>query len=61
MKTKARLPSFFFLERENPPFPMGLICRLAEKQGFEPWLGLHPLMVFETIPFDHLGTSPWRG
>lgn len=32
--------------------------RLAEKQGFEPWLGIHPLSVFETDPFDRLGTSP---
>ncbi len=34
--------------------------RLAEKQGFEPWLGIHPLSVFETDPFDRLGTSPER-
>ena len=31
---------------------------LAEKKGFEPLLGMHPLAVFETAPFDHLGTSP---
>lgn len=31
---------------------------LAEKQGFEPWLGIHPLSVFETDPFSRLGTSP---
>ena len=31
---------------------------LAEKQGFEPWLDLHPLTVFETVPFNRLGISP---
>lgn len=31
---------------------------MAEKKGFEPLLGIHPLAVFETAPFDHLGTSP---
>lgn len=31
---------------------------LAEKRGFEPRLGLHPLSVFETDPFSRLGTSP---
>ena len=31
---------------------------MAEKKGFEPLLGLHPLSVFETDPFSRLGTSP---
>ena len=31
---------------------------LAEKMGFEPMRDLHPLAVFETAPFDHLGISP---
>ena len=31
---------------------------LAEKKGFEPLQDLHPLAVFETAPFDHLGISP---
>lgn len=31
---------------------------LAEKGGFEPPLNLHPLLVFETSPFNHLGISP---
>ncbi len=34
---------------------------LAEKQGFEPWLDLHPLTVFETVPFNRLGISPGEG
>ena len=33
---------------------------MAEKRGFEPLLGLHLLPVFETGPFNHLGTSPDR-
>ena len=35
-----------------------LMSKLAEKMGFEPMRGLHPLAVFETAPFDHLGISP---
>lgn len=31
---------------------------MAEKKGFEPLLGLRLLLVFETSPFNHLGTSP---
>ena len=31
---------------------------LAERMGFEPMRDLHPLAVFETAPFNHLGTSP---
>ena len=31
---------------------------LAERKGFEPLRGLHLLAVFETAPFNHLGTSP---
>ena len=34
---------------------------LAEKQGFEPWLALQPLTVFETVPFNRLGISPGSG
>ena len=35
-------------------------CRsnMAEQQGFEPWLSLRPLLVFETSPFNLLGTAP---
>lgn len=33
---------------------------MAEKRGFEPLRDLHLLIVFETTPFDHLGTSPKR-
>ena len=31
---------------------------MAEKQRFELWRGVNPLMVFKTIPFSHLGISP---
>ncbi len=31
---------------------------MAEQQGFEPWLGVTPLLVFETSPFNRLGTAP---
>ena len=31
---------------------------MAEKEGFEPSRGLHPLSVFKTDPFNHLGISP---
>ena len=31
---------------------------MAERKGFEPLQGLHLLAVFETAPFNHLGTSP---
>ena len=34
---------------------------LAEKMGFEPMQDLHPLAVFETAPFNRLGTSPKCG
>ncbi len=33
---------------------------LAEKMGFEPVRDLHLLVVFETTPFNRLGTSPKR-
>lgn len=36
----------------------GFFLYLAEKMGFEPMRDLHPLAVFETAPFDHLGISP---
>ena len=35
-----------------------LIIRMAEKEGFEPSLGLHLLSVFKTDPFNRLGISP---
>ena len=31
---------------------------LAERQGFEPWEPFRGSTVFETVPFDHSGTSP---
>ena len=31
---------------------------LAERMGFEPMRDLHLLAVFETAPFNRLGTSP---
>ena len=31
---------------------------MAEKEGFEPPRDLHPLSVFKTEPFSHLGISP---
>ena len=31
---------------------------MAERMGFEPMRDLHLLAVFETAPFNHLGTSP---
>ena len=33
------------------------IKRVAERQGFEPWVRKRTT-VFETAPFDHSGTSP---
>ncbi len=33
---------------------------MAEEKRFELLLGVSPLMVFETIPFDHLGIPPKR-
>ena len=32
--------------------------RLAERQGFEPWVPIKGTPVFETGPFDRSGTSP---
>ncbi len=32
---------------------------MAEKEGFEPPRDLHPLSVFKTEPFSHLGISPF--
>ena len=31
---------------------------MAETQGFEPWEPFRGSTVFETVPFDHSGTSP---
>lgn len=31
---------------------------MAEKQRFELWRDSHPLAVFKTAPFSHLGISP---
>lgn len=33
---------------------------MAEAQGFEPWLALRLLTVFETVPFNRLGKPPAR-
>ena len=41
-----------------PPLWEAFFFLLAEKMGFEPMRDLHPLAVFETAPFDHLGISP---
>ena len=30
----------------------------AERVGFEPTVGTSPTTVFETVPFNHSGTSP---
>ena len=35
-----------------------MLSLLAERMGFEPMRDLHLLAVFETAPFNHLGTSP---
>ena len=32
--------------------------KMAEKQGFEPWLASQLLPVFKTGPFNHLGIPP---
>ncbi len=32
--------------------------KLAERQGFEPWVRYNPTTVFETAPFNRSGTSP---
>ena len=31
---------------------------MAERQGFEPWVGYKPTTVFKTAAFDHSATSP---
>ena len=31
---------------------------LAERQGFEPWVGYKPTLVFKTSAFDHSAISP---
>ena len=36
-------------------------CSLAERVGFEPTVGTSPTTVFETVPFNHSGTSPVCG
>lgn len=60
--TLLGLPSFTKIACNNEPRLMTVQCsyrfKLAEKEGFEPSLGLHLLAVFETAPFGHLGTSP---
>ena len=33
--------------------------KMAEEQGFEPWLDSHLLPVFKTGPFNHLGIPPF--
>ena len=38
----------------------GFFNVLAERMGFEPMRDLHLLAVFETAPFNRLGTSPKR-
>jgi hypothetical protein len=37
------------------------VIRSAERVGFEPTVGQRPTTVFETAPFNHSGTSPFRG
>ena len=51
------LPSLF-LFNERKIRRTGLIICLAERMGFEPMRDLHLLAVFETAPFNRLGTSP---
>lgn len=34
---------------------------MAEEQGFEPWVGITPTTVFETVPFNRSGTPPLIG
>ena len=31
---------------------------VAERQGFEPWVPFAGTTDFESVPFDHSGTSP---
>ena len=31
---------------------------MAERQRFELWRDVNPLLVFETSPFNHLGIAP---
>ena len=41
--------------------PLGHLSKkrtMAEREGFEPSVTIIATMVFETIPFDHSGTSP---
>ena len=45
-----------------PPAGTGrdLFRHPAERVGFEPTVGTSPTTVFETVPFNHSGTSPIR-
>ena len=37
-----------------------LFSKMAEEQGFEPWLTSQLLPVFKTGPFNHLGIPPYK-
>ena len=34
---------------------------MAERQGFEPWKGYSPLLVFKTSAFNRSAISPFEG
>ncbi len=38
-----------------------VIWVLAERQGFEPWIGYKPMPVFKTGAFNRSATSPEMG
>ena len=49
--------------KKKPLSPLGAkegMDDMAEAQGFEPWLALRLLTVFETVPFNRLGKPPAR-
>jgi hypothetical protein len=49
------------LHNESPPAGANgrtPSLRPAERVGFEPTVGTSPTTVFETVPFNHSGTSP---
>ena len=48
---------------ENTPETAFLLCfrKMAEGQGFEPWIGYKPMPVFKTGAFNRSATPPTGG
>ena len=49
-----------FASSQPPERTQKVFCKLAERQGFEPWVRRRRTTVFETVPFNHSGISPQR-